>query len=292
MKVGLYANLSKPDAAATLKALATSARDLGVTLITSSKATARLAANCRTVAPARLGKSVDILLSLGGDGTVLQAVHALNGAKVPVLGINLGNLGFLTSVPDTAAMDALQAIASRAYQTVSYPHLEATLRSGAPQRKKNAPARALNDIVIGWGTSPRAAMIDVAVDGEWVASYVCDGLIVATPVGSTGHALSAGGPILHREIPAILLEPICPHTLSNRPLVLPNDRKITIRLPAQDKHLLLSVDGRPSGWLKTGDLLEIRKSPLCAHFVQLPNYSWFKLLSQKLHWRGSSSDPK
>ncbi|MFY9182173.1 MAG: NAD(+)/NADH kinase [Kiritimatiellia bacterium] len=135
-------------------------------------------------------------------------------------------------------------------------------------------------------------MIDVAVDGEWVASYVCDGLIVATPVGSTGHALSAGGPILHREIPAILLEPICPHTLSNRPLVLPNDRKITIRLPAQDKHLLLSVDGRPSGWLKTGDLLEIRKSPLCAHFVQLPNYSWFKLLSQKLHWRGSSSDPK
>ncbi|MGB4573749.1 MAG: NAD(+)/NADH kinase, partial [Kiritimatiellia bacterium] len=239
MKVGLYANLSKPDAAATLKALATSARDLGVTLITSSKATARLAANCRTVAPARLGKSVDILLSLGGDGTVLQAVHALNGAKVPVLGINLGNLGFLTSVPDTAAMDALQAIASRAYQTVSYPLLEATLRSGAPQRKKNAPARALNDIVIGWGTSPRAAMIDVAVDGEWVASYVCDGLIVATPVGSTGHALSAGGPILHREIPAILLEPICPHTLSNRPLVLPNDRKITIRLPAQDKHLLL-----------------------------------------------------
>ena len=232
MKVGLYANLSKPDAAATLKALATSARDLGVTLITSSKATARLAANCRTVAPARLGKSVDILLSLGGDGTVLQAVHALNGAKVPVLGINLGNLGFLTSVPDTAAMDALQAIASRAYQTVSYPLLEATLRSGAPQRKKNAPARALNDIVIGWGTSPRAAMIDVAVDGEWVASYVCDGLIVATPVGSTGHALSAGGPILHREIPAILLEPICPHTLSNRPLVLPNDRKITIRLPA------------------------------------------------------------
>ncbi|MFY9182172.1 MAG: NAD(+)/NADH kinase [Kiritimatiellia bacterium] len=139
MKVGLYANLSKPDAAATLKALATSARDLGVTLITSSKATARLAANCRTVAPARLGKSVDILLSLGGDGTVLQAVHALNGAKVPVLGINLGNLGFLTSVPDTAAMDALQAIASRAYQTVSYPLLEATLRSGAPQRKKTPP---------------------------------------------------------------------------------------------------------------------------------------------------------
>ena len=119
MKVGLYANLSKPDAAATLKALATSARDLGVTLITSSKATARLAANCRTVAPARLGKSVDILLSLGGDGTVLQAVHALNGAKVPVLGINLGNLGFLTSVPDTAAMDALQAIASRYNSTTT-----------------------------------------------------------------------------------------------------------------------------------------------------------------------------
>ena len=291
MNVGIYANLSKPDAAVTLQALAHSARQLGITLVACNPATAHLADNCRLVAPNQLGQTADILLSLGGDGTVLQAVHVLDGAPVPVLGINLGNLGFLTSVPDTAAVAALQALADGTYQTVAYPLLEAKHLRG-PAQKEMTTARALNDLVIGWGSSPRATMIDVAFNLEWIASYVCDGLIVATPVGSTGHALSAGGPILHRDVPAMILEPICPHTLSNRPLVLPNDGTITVRLPAPDKNLLLSVDGRPSGWLENGDLLEVRRSDVQAQFVHLPDYSWFKLLSQKLHWRGSSSDPK
>ena len=155
-----------------------------------------------------------------------------------------------------------------------------------------ACARALNDVVMGWGTSPRASMIEVEVDRKPVASFVCDGLIVATPVGSTGHALSAGGPILHRETPALVLEPICPHTLSNRPVVLPDDRLVTLRVGDKRKKLLLSVDGQPSGWLEYGDVLEVRKASASVRFVHLPDYSWFKLLSQKLHWRGSSADPK
>ncbi len=291
MNIGIFANLAKPAAESTLADLARAARELGVALVACDRETARLAPGARLVSPARFGKAVDLLLSLGGDGTVLRSVFALGGAEAPILGINLGNLGFLTSVPDTQAVPALRALAAGAYQTAEYPLLEARLLRG-PRRRRIICARALNDIVMGWGTSPRATMIEVEVDRQPVASYVCDGLIVATPIGSTGHALSAGGPILHRETPAIVLEPICPHTLSNRPVVLPNNRLVSLRVADKRKKLLLSVDGRPQGWLEDGDRLEIRKASETARFVHLPGYSWFKLLSQKLHWRGSSSDPK
>lgn len=291
MNVGIFANLAKPAAESTLADLARVARELRVGLVVCDKATARLLPGAKLVAPSRFGRAVDVLLSLGGDGTVLRSVRALDGADAPILGINLGNLGFLTSVPDTQAVPALRALVSGAYETVVYPLLEARLLRGS-RRRQIARARALNDIVMGWGTSPRATMIEVEVDRQPVASFVCDGLIVATPVGSTGHALSAGGPILHRETPALVLEPICPHTLSNRPVVLPNNRLVSLRVVDQRKKLLLSVDGQPQGWLEDGDLLEIRKAPETARFVQLPGFSWFKLLSQKLHWRGSSADPK
>lgn len=291
MNIGIFANLAKPAAESTLADLARTARELRIALVACDKATARLAPGSKLVSAARFGKTVDLLLSLGGDGTVLQSVRALNGAEAPILGINLGNLGFLTSVPDTQAVPALRAIASGAYQTTIYPLLEARLLRGT-RRRQVVCARALNDIVMGWGTSPRATMIEVEVDRQPVASFVCDGLIIATPIGSTGHALSAGGPILHRETPAIVLEPICPHTLSNRPLVLPSNRLVALRVADRRKRLLLSVDGQSHGWLENGDLLEIRAAKETARFVHLPGYSWFKLLSQKLHWRGSSAEPK
>ncbi len=291
MNIGIFANLAKPDAASVLADLAKTARELDIALVACDKATARLAPGARLVPPSRFGNAVDVLLSLGGDGTVLQSVRAIDGADAPILGINLGNLGFLTSVPDTHAVPALRAIASGAYEITEYPLLDARLFRGS-RRRQIARARALNDVVMGWGTSPRASMIEVEVDRQPVASFVCDGLIVATPVGSTGHALSAGGPILHRETPALVLEPICPHTLSNRPVVLPNNRLVSLRVGDKRKKLLLSVDGQPHGWLEYGDLLEIRKAPETVRFIHLPGYSWFKLLSQKLHWRGSSAEPK
>jgi NAD+ kinase len=291
MNIGLFANLAKPAAASTLADLARTARELGVHLVACDKETVRLAPGARLVTPARFGKAVDALLSLGGDGTVLQSVRALNGAAAPILGINLGNLGFLTSVPDTHAVEALRAIVAGTYQTSAYPLLEARVLRG-PRRKCIVRARALNDVVIGWGTSPRASMIELEVDRQPVASFVCDGLIVATPVGSTGHALSAGGPILHRDTPALVIEPICPHTLSNRPVVIPNNRHVTLRVADQRKKLLLSVDGQSHGWLGNGDVLEIRKAPHSVQFIRLPGTSWFKLLTQKLHWRGSSAEPK
>ncbi|MDR0993547.1 MAG: NAD(+)/NADH kinase [Verrucomicrobiota bacterium] len=291
MKIGIFANLSKPRAAATLKELSEAAEDLGVTWVASNREVLRHLPAAVLVPPERLGRSVSVLLSLGGDGTVLQSVRSLRGAKTPILGINLGNLGFLTSVPDSQAVAALHGIVENQYRIASYPLLEARLLHGK-SRTPLAKAKALNDIVIGWGTSPRATMIDVHIEQRSVASYLCDGLIVATPIGSTGHALSAGGPILHRDLPAVVVEPICPHTLSNRPLVIPNHLPICLRVGKQGKKLLLSVDGQEVGWMDEQDRLEIRRTAQQAHFIQLPDYSWFRLLTQKLHWRGSSTEPK
>ncbi len=291
MNIGIFANLAKPAAELALADLAQAARELDVRLVACDKATARRAPGARLVAPARFGKAIDLLLSLGGDGTVLHSVRRLAGADTPILGINLGNLGFLTSVPDTQAVPALRAIVAGAYEISAYPLLDARLFRG-PRRRLVAHARALNDVVVGWGSSPRATMIEVEVDRQPVASFVCDGLIVATPIGSTGHALSAGGPILHRSLPALVLEPICPHTLSNRSLVLPNHPLVSLRIADRRKKVLLSVDGQSTGWLEDDDRLEIRRAKETARFVNLPGYSWFKLLNQKLHWRGSSADPK
>ena len=235
MKIGIFANMAKPAAESTLADLAGAARQLRINLVACDRETARHLPGAKLVSASRFGKTVDLMLSLGGDGTVLQAVRALAGSDAPILGINLGNLGFLTSVPDTHAVEALRALASGAYEVARYPLLEARLFRG-PRRRQIVHARALNDVVMGWGTSPRASMIEVEVDRQPVASFVCDGLIVATPIGSTGHALSAGGPILHRSIPALVLEPICPHTLTQRPVVLDADSDIEVRISASTGH--------------------------------------------------------
>lgn len=291
MNIGVIANLAKPAAAATLGELARVAGELGATLVACDRQTARLAPGARFVTPARLAKAVDVAISLGGDGTVLQTVRTLDGAPTPLLGINLGNLGFLTGVPDAKATDALRAIVAGAYDIAVYPLLEARLLN-ATGRKRRLPARALNDIVLGWGASPRATMIELEVNHSPVASFVCDGMIVATPVGSTGHALSAGGPILHRDTATLLIEPICPHALGNRSVVIPNTDVIGLRIATPRKKLLLSIDGCTQGWIGGNDLIEIRTAPETVRFIHLSDYSWFRLLSQKLHWRGSSSDPK
>jgi Predicted sugar kinase len=275
-----------------LAELAASAKGLGVRFVVpAGSAAGALLPKSQEAAEGRFGAGLDAVLSLGGDGTVLQAVRLLGGRATPILGINLGHLGFLTAVPAEEAPGALEAVVKGGFGVCEAPLLAAGLyRAGG--RKASATYRALNDVVMGWGTSTRATMIELAIDGEPVASYVADGFIVATPIGSTGHALSAGGPILHREARAMVLAPICPHTLSSRPLVLPDTSCVELSIADRRKKLLLSVDGAATEWLSAGDRLKIRRSAKSVRFIQLASYSWPRLLTQKLHWRGSSADPK
>jgi NAD+ kinase len=230
---------------------------------------------------------IDALVTLGGDGTLLQAARLLKNREIPVLGINLGRLGFLTGATEAGLEEGLRALVSGNCRISKRVMLEATL-----SRAEGGVSRswfALNDMVLGWGQSTRIITLDVAINDEPVTSYRCDGIIVSTPTGSTGHSLSAGGPILHPDAKALLLNVICPHTLSARPLVMPEDARINIAVVQAGKELLLSVDGQDADALGCGDVISIRKSTRAFHLVHLDNYRYFSVLRQKLQWSGSSA---
>lgn len=282
--IGIVANTAKPHARAVLARLAATARRLGLRLV-AMPATARLIPGARAVAATRFARRLDAVLALGGDGTLLQAARLVQHAETPLLGINLGNLGFLTSATVEELDEGLAVLARGAYRLSPRTVLEVMAHRG---KRKLGVYRALNDVVVGWGRSSRITTFAVEVDGETITSYRCDGLIVSTPTGSTGHSLSAGGPILHPDASVLLLNVICPHTLSARPIVLPDRSRISITVADAAKPLLLSVDGQEELQVQQGDRLVVQRSAHSVAMIHLPGYRYFGVLRQKLQWSGSS----
>lgn len=281
-RIGVIANTDKPDAEAVLNRIAVRAAHHGVTLVTCDPTGAYLP-HTERVEPDVFGARIEALLACGGDGTMLSAVRTLGNSLVPVLGVNLGSLGFMTSVPEPDTEQAVDALATGNYTASTRSWMICRLLRNGEQR---ATARALNDVVVGWGESSRVVTLSAYINDTRITSYTCDGLIVSTPTGSTGHSLSAGGPILHPETPAFVLNVICPHTLSTRPLVMPDRSQITIRVDQTDKKLILSIDGQENEPIQQGDRIEIERNPQPVQFLHLPNYDYFAVLRQKLGWRG------
>lgn len=282
--IGVVANIAKPQSKTVLAQLAATAHRLGLRLVTTPD-TARLLPRARRTTEARFGVGLDAVLALGGDGTLLRAARLVERSETPILGINLGNLGFLTSATVEELDAGLELLAKGGYRISPRTVLAASVQRG---RKKLGSFRALNDVVAGWGRSSRITTFAVEVDGESISSYRCDGLIVSTPTGSTGHSLSAGGPILHPEADVLLLNVICPHTLSARPIVLSDRSRVTITVADASKPLLLSVDGQEELQLEQGDRLTVQRSPRSVALIHLPGYRYFGVLRQKLQWSGSS----
>jgi NAD+ kinase len=285
--IGVIANCGKPEARAILQRVRRKAAKLRLQLVAAG-ATARLLPGATRVTERALPARADAVLALGGDGTMLQAARLVGGTDTPLLGVNIGNLGFLTSVTLDQLERALEVLARDTYDIATRTALSCELHRG---RRRLATYRALNDVVVAWDQSSRINTFDVLVDNERVTSYRCDGIIVSTPTGTTGHSLSAGGPIIHPEAPALLLNVICPHTLSTRPLVLNDRSTITIELLEAAGELLLSVDGQVDHPMTRGDRLVVARSPQSVRFIHLPGHSYFGVLRQKLLWRGSSLQP-
>lgn len=284
--IGVIANLTKPGAPAALARVREQARHLGFKLVVCDPETARHLPEARVLPEGACPCNVDLLLALGGDGTLLHAARQLNGVDVPLLGVNLGSLGFLTSVADSDLEQALQVIRDGTFTLTRRTVAECVL--SLTEGGTRGPYRALNDVVVGWGESSRVVTLQVRANGEDVERYVCDGLILSTPTGSTGHSLSADGPILHPQSPVFVLTPICPHTLSTRALVIPDDMEIEIEVERSMKSQLLVIDGQDSHKIEQGDRITIRRAAVGVHLAHVPGYSYFTLLRQKLHWRGSS----
>jgi NAD+ kinase len=282
-RLHVIADCRKPHAAEVLQRLQRKAKTVGLDLTTGGLCAALLGIKAGDAAGDPLG-TADAAVVLGGDGTMLGAVRELQGRDIPVMGVNIGGLGFLTSVAESDLERALDCLARGTFATSTRGIVEcAVLRGG----QAVGHYRALNDIVLT-SMSFRVVTLGMLVNGEEVGHFVCDGLIVSTPTGSTGHALSAGGPILMPTSRALVVSLICPHTLSTRPLVLPDDATVRVNVAACFGSTQLTADGQVGEPLNVGDSVEVRRSAQGVRFIHLPGYSYFSVLRQKLHWRGSN----
>ncbi len=284
-KIGIIINAKRPRAEGVLTELRKLAEGHGFQLYAENADMAEPLGAEHLPVELFAAQQMDVALALGGDGTVLYTARALHGSGIPIMGINLGSLGFLTRVGDTEMTAALDAIANQSYKTSPRDVAECRIFQGGSLAGEKP---SLNDVVLGWGASSRIVTLKLSIDGEPVGSFMCDGMMVCTPTGSTGHSLSAGGPILHPGVGGFGINVICPHTLGSRPLVVPNSSQIEIEVANAAKELILSIDGQDEYRMEQGDRIEIHRSPHQVKFLQLKEHSYFSVLAQKLHWRGSS----
>ncbi len=235
-------------------------------------------------APAIIPSEVDAMLTLGGDGTLLRAARLLEGYPVPILGINLGRLGFLTCCPADKLEDALGRLSSGAYTIEQRMTLDARVQEEDGSFK--ASWRALNDVVLHKGGFARVVTMWVQANGETVAHYSADGIVIATPTGSTAYNLSAGGPVVFPTLETILVTPVSAHTLALRPLVLPPGAEVTVRVEDGPDELLVTVDGQVGVTFGRGETLVVRRSAHAVPIVRFPEANFFATMREKLHWGG------
>jgi NAD+ kinase len=228
-----------------------------------------------------LPDKVDVILVLGGDGTFLTVAKLVDKRAVPILGINFGTLGFLTEVP----IEKIEQAIERLMRGEFYVEKRPVIRVKVIRRNGHVFIyRCVNEVAIKRDTLARIIEIDVHADGNYITTYRGDGLIVATPTGSTAYSLSAGGPIIYPTLEAMLLTPICPHTLTMRPLVLPLDTSLTVGLKTESENVMVIFDGQEGIELRVGDVIEITRSPYELLILRDPEKSYFDTLREKLKW--------
>lgn len=256
----------------------------GVVLL--EPATAALAGIQAKVLPdiAGLARASDLLMVFGGDGTMLRVAHEIAGATTPMLGINAGALGFLTGVPAHQLLTALKQIRDGRTRVEARPLIEARVQADG----RNGSFTALNDFVIARSATARLIELEVIVDDEMLTRYRGDGLIVATPTGSTAYSLAAGGAIVSPSADVFALTPICPHTLSNRSVIVSLDSKIRVKPTSDRVETILTADGQHSVPLGAGHVVTIGRSRHVVRLLHLTGSSFFETLRLKLHWSGSN----
>ncbi len=223
----------------------------------------------------------DLILVLGGDGTLLKAARLYGGQGTPILGVNLGGLGFLTEI----ALEEFYAILEKIFRGDFQTETRMMLRAQIIRRDRVLePTVFLNDVVINKGALARIIDLETTIDNQFLTIYRGDGLIVATPTGSTAYNLAAGGPILHPALRTIILTPICPFTLTNRPIILQDNSVIDIRLGTKARDVWLTIDGQIGHPLEPGDLIRVRKAAGQITLIKSPLKNYFEILRTKLRW--------
>ena len=283
--VGLIANPEKPEAVDVVRKAARLIARTGRRVLADDETLAVLAPKAERVPDVMTAAGeVDVLLVFGGDGTILRIARQLPRRSPPILGINVGGLGFLTAVPSAELAGALRKLWAGDYSIERRPLLEARRLGG----RESFTQHAFNDFVISRGTTSRLIELEVNVDGVELTRYRADGLIVSSPTGSTAYSLAAGGAIVAPDARVFAVTPICPHTLTNRPVIVSMDSTVTIRVLSPKLATVFSADGQWQAELNTNDRVRIRRSDRLVPLARLGGSSFFQTLRAKLHWSGSS----
>jgi len=282
--IGLIAHSEKADARMAVAAMMKELRANDIAFELEANTAALVGRKSQRDERALAAES-DLLVVMGGDGTILRVVHKLGPTLRPILGVNIGSLGFLTCVGVAEISQAVASIVRRDYVVSPRALLQAEL---SPVNGRGAKMQGLNDVVLSRGERSQLVKIEVRIDGEELTDYNADGLIVATPTGSTAYSLSAGGPVLMPDSGAFVVTPICPHVLTNRSTVVSDGSVIEARLVVPEKEVFVTVDGRAARAMRVGDVLRISKSDRTLPLVTLPGRSFPKVLRPKLKWSGSN----
>ena len=227
---------------------------------------------------------IDALVTLGGDGTLLRGARFLDGRDIPILGVNLGRVGFLTSCQSNDFEPALKHLAGGEY--VAQPRMAISARAINAEGETRKQWRALNDFVLHKGGFARVVRLNVFVDGESIGTYAADGVVISTPTGSTAYSLSAGGPVVVPTVESMLITPISPHTLGIRPLVIPPDAEVTVEANESPTELLVTVDGQVGTSFVKGEKLKVRRADSPVRIVRFPGTTFFERMRVKLGWGG------
>jgi len=282
--IGLIAHTGKPGVAELIHAVLEEFARFSMSILVE-KETAALAGRKSDGNVQELAAKADLLVVLGGDGTILNVAGQLGEGIKPIFGINVGSLGFLTCSSSPAYREAVQGIAQGKITFSDRTLLEVKIKNS---HEGQAPMIGLNDAVFSRGELSRLIRLRARVNGEPLTEFNADGLIVATPTGSTAYSLSAGGPILQPQSGVLVITPICPHVLTNRSIIVAESSVIEVEASEPDYPVYLSVDGRDSLRLEVGAVVTIRKADKSLPLAVMPDVSFFSVVRQKLKWSGSN----
>jgi len=223
----------------------------------------------------------DVVVVLGGDGTLLSVARLIGGLGKPIVGVNLGTLGFITAVPLNHLYNTMETVLTGQYFVQERMMLSVAIKRGDEVIGQYG---VLNDLVINKGALARIIDLETYIDDTYLTTFKADGLIIYTPTGSTGYSLSAGGPIVHPILSCLGITPICPHTLTNRPLILPDTAVLEVVLKSENEDVYLTLDGQVGVTLKHRDIVEAKKAEHSMYFIMCPQYDYYQMLRTKLKW--------
>ena len=252
----------------------------GIKVFVPHTLTAKLPKKVQSIPREEIPKNVDLVCVLGGDGTLLNTARLVSPYHLPILGINMGELGFITQVSADKMYESLMTIFSKGFHISKRTMIDADVFR---DHKKVAQYTALNDVVINKGALARIIELETAISGQFVSSVRADGMIISTPTGSTAYSLAAGGPIIHPKTPCLVITPICPHALTNRPLIIPDNSRVSVTLLSTNGEVILTIDGQVGFSLRSQDRIEVKKARIKTHLVHSPQISYLDILRSKLN---------